>query len=172
MNMHQPISELQRQHAAHKARRAKLWGARPSGPEEKLPARLYMEPIEIEEIPEFEEPELMEIDFSVSFSITQTLQPEIYGTVDLSNSIRRTMAEICEDVLRNFPGVTMADIKGPRRQRVFIEARHECMWQVYQQRRDISFPMMGRFFRRDHTSCLSAVHKRLKALRGKAATKE
>ena len=78
---------------------------------------------------------------------------------------RRSMKDICLDILQGFPGITLADIKGPRRTRAVVAARQECMYAIYTERADASFPMMGRYFHRDHTSILHSVHK-IKRLRG------
>lgn len=73
---------------------------------------------------------------------------------------RRLMKDICLDVLRQFPGVTLEDVKGKRQTRYIVAARHTCMHAIYSERKDISFPVLGRFFGgRDHTSCLAAVRK-------------
>ncbi|MQX90293.1 hypothetical protein GHK63_11655 [Sinorhizobium meliloti] len=73
---------------------------------------------------------------------------------------RRSMKDICLDVLRDFPGVTLDEVKGPRRSRNIVAARQACMFEVYTERRDVSFPMIGRFFGgRDHTTALHSVRK-------------
>lgn len=73
---------------------------------------------------------------------------------------RRSMKDICLDVLRNFPGVTLEEVKGPRRSRNIVAARQACMFEVYTERQDVSFPMIGRFFGgRDHTTALHSVRK-------------
>lgn len=73
---------------------------------------------------------------------------------------RRSMKDICLDILKAFPSVNFDDIRGPRRCRYIVAARQECMYAIYNERRDVSFPMIGRFFGgRDHTTVLHAVHK-------------
>jgi chromosomal replication initiator protein len=71
----------------------------------------------------------------------------------------RSVKEIVDEVLRDYPGVTMADIVSVRRTRDLIAPRHRCYYEVYRQRPDLSFPAMGRYFKRDHTSILSGVKK-------------
>ncbi|WP_164830140.1 helix-turn-helix domain-containing protein [Sinorhizobium meliloti] len=73
---------------------------------------------------------------------------------------RRSMRDICIDVLQGFPGVTLDEVKGPRRSRNIVAARQACMFAVYTERKDASFPMIGRFFGgRDHTTALHAIRK-------------
>ncbi|RVQ21810.1 hypothetical protein CN067_11810 [Sinorhizobium meliloti] len=72
-------------------------------------------------------------------------------------AVRRTMKEICLDVLQRFPGATLEDVKGRRRSRYIVAARHSCMYAIYTERKDISFTVLGKFFERDHTSCIFAV---------------
>lgn len=71
----------------------------------------------------------------------------------------RSVKEIVDEVLQDYPGVTMADIVSVRRTRDLIIPRHRCYYEVYRQRPDLSFPAMGRYFKRDHTSILSGVKK-------------
>lgn len=83
---------------------------------------------------------------------------------------RRSMKDICLDVLKAHPKVSFDDIRGPRRCRFIVAARQECMYSIYTERRDVSFPMIGRFFGgRDHTTVLHAVHKIRAQREGKAA---
>lgn len=73
-------------------------------------------------------------------------------------SFRRSMREICLDTLRQFPGISIEDVKGAHRTRRIVAARHTCMYAIYMERKDVSFPALGRFFGgRDHSSCIHAV---------------
>ncbi|PDT47315.1 chromosomal replication initiator DnaA [Sinorhizobium fredii] len=72
---------------------------------------------------------------------------------------RRSVKEIISDVLRGYPGITWDDVVGARRSRRIIRPRHACMKAVYEERKDLSLPAMGRIFRRDHTAVLHAVRK-------------
>lgn len=74
--------------------------------------------------------------------------------------VRRSMKQICLDVLQRFPGVTFAEVVGRHRSRDIVRARQECMFEIYTERKDLSFPRVGVFFGgRDHTTVLHAVHK-------------
>lgn len=75
-------------------------------------------------------------------------------------SYRKPVKEIVAEVLKHHPGVTWADVIGKHRRHVVVEARHECMYAVHKQRKDMSYPLMGRLFGgRDHTTVLHAVWK-------------
>lgn len=71
----------------------------------------------------------------------------------------RSVKEIIDEVLRDYPGVTMAQIVSVRRTRDLITPRHRCYYEVFRQRPDLSFPAIGRHFKRDHTSIISGVKK-------------
>lgn len=73
---------------------------------------------------------------------------------------RRPVREIIEDVLGAYPGISWEEIIGVGRERRLVEPRHRCMAAVYEERKDLSLPALGRIFRRDHTSVLHAVNRR------------
>lgn len=56
-------------------------------------------------------------------------------------------------------GVTVAEIKGLRREKYIVPARQEAMARVYRERPDLSLTVLGRLFHRDHTTVLSAIKK-------------
>lgn len=72
---------------------------------------------------------------------------------------RRPVREIIEDVLGDYPGIGWEEIVGVGRERRLVEPRHRCMAAVYEERKDLSLPALGRIFHRDHTSVLHAVSK-------------
>lgn len=72
---------------------------------------------------------------------------------------RRPVKEIVAEVLRDYPGVTWEMVKGIRRTRDLIAPRYACMVAVYNERKDLSTPSIGRVFHRDHTVVLYAVKK-------------
>ncbi|WDZ78786.1 helix-turn-helix domain-containing protein [Ensifer adhaerens] len=73
---------------------------------------------------------------------------------------RRPVREIIEDVLGAYPGISWEEIIGVGRERRLVEPRHRCMAAVYEERKDLSLPALGRIFHRDHTSVLHAVNRR------------
>lgn len=73
---------------------------------------------------------------------------------------RRPTKDIINDVLRDFPGITYAQVMGPGRSMPIVEARHTCILAVHRARPDLSFPQLGAIFGgRDHTTILFAVRK-------------
>jgi chromosomal replication initiation ATPase DnaA len=72
---------------------------------------------------------------------------------------KKPVALIVAEVLKDFPGVAWEDIIGVRRTRDLIKPRHLAMAAVYEQRKDLSLPAIGRIFHRDHTVILHAVDK-------------
>ena len=98
-----------------------------------------------------------------SFSISGAARPE--SSSDLNG--RRSIDDIVREVLARYPGVTLALIRSNRRTRDLTEPRQVAMFEVYTQRPDLSLPMIGRYFRRDHTTIIHAVRK-IEAMRGEA----
>lgn len=78
---------------------------------------------------------------------------------------RRPVPDIVAEVLADYPGTTWADVKSLRRTRELVAPRQACMVAVYDERKDLSLPQIGRLFNRDHTTVLHAVRK-IKAQRG------
>lgn len=72
---------------------------------------------------------------------------------------KKTVASIVAEILRDYPGITWQDVVGLRRTRDLITPRHLCMVAVFEQRKDLSLPMIGRIFNRDHTTILAAMRK-------------
>ncbi len=72
------------------------------------------------------------------------------------------------DVIRSVAaehGLSVEDLIGPRRFHKFVQARHEAMWRVramvwpcgWGWRRWPSYPQIGRWFNRDHTTVILGV---------------
>lgn len=73
---------------------------------------------------------------------------------------RRPTKHIIAEVLENFHGVTWDDIKGKHRTFDVVYPRQLCMHEVHMQRRDMSYPQIGRLFGgRDHTTALHSIRK-------------
>lgn len=72
---------------------------------------------------------------------------------------KRPVTLIVADVLRDFPDITWDDIIGVRRTRALVKPRQLCMVAVYEERKDLSLPAIGKIFRRDHTTILHSVDK-------------
>ena len=56
-------------------------------------------------------------------------------------------------------GVTVDEIRGPRRHGDLVKPRHAAMCRVYLQRPDMTLPEIGRLFRKDHTTVLHAIKR-------------
>ena len=76
---------------------------------------------------------------------------------DEADGNRSSIEEIVMEVLADFPGVTWEDIISVRRDRRLVKPRHACMRAVYEKRKDLSLPRIGRIFHRDHSTVLAAV---------------
>ena len=67
---------------------------------------------------------------------------------------QRIMREIAEE-----HGFSPAQIRGPRRDRSLIRARHHAIYEVARRCPDLSLNQIGGIFRRDHTSILWAIRE-------------
>lgn len=108
--------------------------------------------------------EKLELDLSDArariLSQAAMLKMPVDGDFPEARDQRRSVEAIVRDVLRDFPGVTWEDVKGIRRTRHLVDPRHACMRAVYDERKDLSLPALGRIFGgRDHTTILNAVRK-------------
>lgn len=81
------------------------------------------------------------------------------GDIDIARNNHRTIVMIVSEVLKDFPGVTPAMVKGYSRRRDIVEARHSCIYAVREERQDLSYPSIGRWFNRDHSSVLASYYK-------------
>jgi chromosomal replication initiation ATPase DnaA len=92
--------------------------------------------------------------------VISTLLAAVSESGDEETQAKRPVAAIVADVLRDFPGITWEDMKGVRRERRLSRPRQICMFEIYEQRKDLSFPKIGKMFGgRDHTTVLHAVNK-------------
>lgn len=80
--------------------------------------------------------------------------------LDMALMPRRPTKHIIADVLEHFPGVSWEDLKSRHRTQDIVFPRQLCMYEVHRQRKDMSYPAIGRLFGgRDHTTVLHAVRK-------------
>lgn len=168
-------TELHRQHHAHVLRRAKLFNK---------PYQPPPEPVVVAVEPEPKKPvikplwQIIDLNFDWHVSVwKEAIDCQISDIahenialraalriagldLELAKSPRRPAKEIISDVLANFPDVTWDDLKSQRRTRDIVFPRQLAMYELYVQRRDLSFPAIGRLFGgRDHTTVLHAVNK-------------
>lgn len=74
-------------------------------------------------------------------------------------SNKKSPRAIIATVLNDYPTITVDEIISARRGRHLVAARHACVKAVYEQRKDLSLPQIGRIFQRDHTTILHAIRK-------------
>ena len=73
---------------------------------------------------------------------------------------KKTIGEIVSEVLaKHNNAFTIYDIVCNRRGRDLAKVRHECIWEVYKQRPDLSTKQLGMKFFRDHTTIIYIVQK-------------
>lgn len=87
--------------------------------------------------------------------------PQVYAEIKEAVVTKRpiyTMAR-CLDAVCKYYDVTKEEVKGRSREAHLITPRHHFCWVVYRNRIDISYPMIGRFLGRDHTTIVHAVAK-------------
>ena len=174
MNMHN--AEQLRQHNDYKAIQARLWG--------KKTAETKAEPVVVKE----PKRKLIQLDYHVwlyrkfkirygafvttkaSFSVTpyQNYTPYEPRVVFDMEPVRKTMKQIALEVLDIYPGVSLAELKGSHRHKSIVEARQRAMYECQRQRPDLSYPAIGRFFEKDHTTVIHAVRK-ITAIKARAA---
>jgi len=164
MNMHSP--ELTRQHQEYAAIRARLMGKpekRIVPPKIEAPKRRPIEQdFHVINFREHQKKKQAEFGLSFSFEVVPSAEYRPFEAnivFDFKVSVK-TMKEIAVEILADFPGVTLDDIRGPRRTRYIVRPRQLAMYRIIRERPDLSYPMVGKFFGgRDHTTVLHAVRK-------------
>lgn len=167
MNMHNP--ELLRQHNDYKAIQARLWGKKEKAPAQPTKTPINdRKPVDASYHIHLYRAHLARLRETFTMNASFTVNPtaeycpytsEIVFQIDETPMPRRSMKQIALEVLEDFPGVTLEDLRGPRRNLMFVVPRHRAMYEIMQERPDFSYPMVGKFFGRDHTVVLWAVAK-------------
>ncbi len=99
-------------------------------------------------------------DYMAELSIEMRAAQEEAAMELLPVTSKTPARDIIDDVLQHFPGVTWADLKGPRRLRAYVLPRQIAVYEVHRRRKDMSLPQIGRLFGgRDHTTALNSVRK-------------
>lgn len=78
---------------------------------------------------------------------------------------KKSAAKLMDEVAEDF-GTTVQVLKGISRNREIVHARQMAMYRVRKERPDLSLPVIGRAFNRDHTTVLHAIRKIEKLLEG------
>jgi chromosomal replication initiation ATPase DnaA len=159
-------TELHRQHEANKDRQLRmLKAANSNGEVERLHRQLRLKETQLQGIQHELDAKTARIrDLEIGLADAQArvlsqahIISELHGS-DLMDEedYRRPVPDIINEVLRDYPDVTWKDIISVRRSRNLIQPRHACMKAVYDQRKDLSSPMIGRLFNRGHETILYA----------------
>lgn len=83
---------------------------------------------------------------------------------DMATQQRLTQAQQILAEIAQKHGVRISEIRGPRRQRALVLARHEYCVRLYSEMPQLSLPSIGRIINRDHTTVLYAVRKHKEAM--------
>ncbi|MCZ7502017.1 helix-turn-helix domain-containing protein [Agrobacterium sp. ST15.13.015] len=169
MNVHQPqpMTELQRQHLAHKERQRRFAAAalKRESDRNPKPQLVYINPIPIKEHSKM-------LMAPLAKHLSEQATPEWKRkAVCFDAHIRQWRIETgqqvfvsCKDFIRKRSvelGYDYETMIGPIKTRPVARARHIIMWEIKNfVKPEISYPELGRQFgSRDHTSCLWAVSK-------------
>lgn len=84
--------------------------------------------------------------------------PYAGGSVEIARD--RSMTEIAMELLKRFPGVSMAEVKGVSRARRIVFPRQVIIHAIKMERPNLSFPQVGNWMgHRDHTTALHSYNK-------------
>lgn len=173
MGIHQSIATEAGQRAHYAAIRAKLFGkpSKAANVNKVLAPVIEVQPIKARQLPMWEMGNVTFDAHVVAYRQWQVAMQQLRQFSTAGNVLihprdfimpekKRSVKEIVDEVLKDFPDITFEDLKGPRRARKFIIPRHLAWYEVHRQRPDMSYPQIGRAFGGfDHTSILSAVKK-------------
>ncbi len=151
MNMHS--TELMRQHQAHKERQARIAAAANVNKVIQVTDLRDQEPVE----PEQEHDPMAIGVFSTSASIETEwnhYRTPYFGNSEEAKRVR-TMNEIALQVLKDFPGVDLEQIKGRGHTKYISFPRHVVIYRIKNERPDLSFPQISKWCgKRDHTTSM------------------
>ncbi len=87
--------------------------------------------------------------------------PEVYADVQEVARDNRAIFTLkrCLSVICSYYNVTPEELKSRSREQRLVVPRHHFCWVVYRNRIDVSYPMIGRFLGKDHTTIVHAVNK-------------
>lgn len=169
MNMHQPMTELQRQHQRHLEVKSRLSGPLMKTEEaKKLRAELQNAKEEIQTLQESLSQSagtihnliMVRSDLEALILIQAKRLCQLENITARPDGGARSVVSIIKEVLVDYPGLTVDDICGTKRSRYIVTPRHKAMAKVYEERQDLSLGDIGKHFGgRDHSTVLSAVQK-------------
>lgn len=92
-----------------------------------------------------------------------SLERPVHESVNLVGVHRLSMKQIALRVLLSHPGIKLEDVKGVCREKKIMLARRHVVAAIRSLRPDISYPEIGRFVNKDHSSCVHAVQQFFKS---------
>lgn len=144
MNVHvnpsHEMTEQMRQHRAHMERRARLWG--------KKPVVVNTIAVVLKAVEEVKADPRDDNDKDQHVKRWRRHKAQMEG-----HPYRYVAARSAE------LGYSIEDMKSESRNRVLTDVRHRIMCEVRILDPSISFPILGRLFNRDHTTCLTAIKR-------------
>lgn len=176
MNIHMK-TELQRQHEAAKQVRDRLTSH--AIPLKKLEAanakianleELFNSQsetvVKLQQRNEFLQERLIEAQGRIIYQ--QQRIYELSEMKEMPTADRRSIQEICAEILSDHEGITWDIIISYRRTKEAMVPRHLCYLAVCAERSDLSVAHIARVFKRDHTTLLSVLKKHGLTRRGEA----
>jgi chromosomal replication initiation ATPase DnaA len=88
--------------------------------------------------------------------VAETLDSVQAQIPKIIENTRPSMETIASAVLDKYPGVTIEEVRSASRTRKIVMARREIVVRIRQIRPEISYPRIGDFLCKDHTSCVHA----------------
>jgi len=172
MTIHTP--ELLRQHNDYKAIQARLWGKRePPAPLQKVIER--RKPVDVSYHVKLYHDHLARLRETFTMAASFTVNPtaeycpytsEIVFEKNEELLPQKTMKQIALEVLAEYPGITLAMVKSPRREREITYPRQMIMYRIRKEQPWRSFPEIGRLLNRDHSVAVHAINKLKAELEG------
>lgn len=85
--------------------------------------------------------------------------PQVYNEIQATTWDKRKTYSLkrCFHAVCSWYGLTAEELKSKSREQRIVVPRHHFCWVVYHNRIDISYPMLGRYLGKDHTTVMHSV---------------
>ena len=85
--------------------------------------------------------------------------PQVFEEIKATATDKRRVYSLkrCFHAVCSWYGLTAEELKSRSREQRIALPRHHFCWVVYRNRIDVSYPMIGRYLNRDHTSIVHSV---------------
>lgn len=85
--------------------------------------------------------------------------PQVYGEIRTIVASKKKIYTLkrCFYAVCSWYGLTAEELKSRSREQHIAVPRHHFCWVVYRNRIDVSYPMLGRYLDRDHTTIVHSV---------------